>query len=286
VSSSALIYVGLVGGVSAAAWYAIRSGLSPGVALLAASVAAAAVIALGERLLPYRRAWLVPHGDLRTDVLHLIFTSLLAAGGRWFNVVAVSVAVSVLGVRPAASPSLWPASWPLVGQLALALVLQDLCAYWIHRAQHQIPLLWRFHAVHHSAPRLYWLNQMLNHPIDAMISGASMLPLAALGAPDVTLAVFGALTTAHLLLQHANIDYVLGPFDRLLSAAPAHRWHHSRRLAESNGNYGALLLTWDALFHSRIWPTDHPPPTDTGLADRPDYPQGYLGQLAAPFHSR
>jgi sterol desaturase/sphingolipid hydroxylase (fatty acid hydroxylase superfamily) len=270
-----------VAGAAAAAWLAVRAGASPGGTLLAVSVAAAVAVAALERLLPYRGAWLATHGDLRTDVLHLVFTSLLAAGGRWWN----TVAIGALGLHASigAGPALWPAAWPLAVQLALALLVQDFCGYWIHRAQHVVPLLWRFHAVHHSAPRLYWLNQWRNHPVDAMISGASMVPLALLGAPESTLAVFGALTTAHLLLQHANIDYRLGPLNLLLSAAPAHRWHHSRHLDESNANYGAVLITWDALFRTRVWPADRAPPVDTGLADRPDFPQDYLGQLAAPF---
>jgi sterol desaturase/sphingolipid hydroxylase (fatty acid hydroxylase superfamily) len=272
--------VGLVGGSYLLAWLAIGRGMSPARVLLGLSVAAAIVIALLERIVPYRREWLVEQGDLRTDALHLIFTSLLAAGGRWSG----ALVTWALGLNQAAvSASLWPTAWPLPAQLVLALLIQDFCGYWVHRAQHVIPLLWRFHAVHHSAPRLYWMNQMRNHPIDAMISGASMIPLAVLGAPEGTLAVYGVLSTVHLLLQHANIDYRLGPLARWLSAAQAHRWHHSRRLDESNGNYGSILLAWDALFRTRVWPTDHQPPIETGLADRPDFPRDYLGQLAAPF---
>ncbi len=272
-----------MGGTGAAAWWTLAGGASPGRVLLGASVAAAAVITLLERALPYQRKWLTSQGDLRTDLLHLLFTSVLAAGGRWFN----AFAILALGLnQPAVSASLWPAAWPLPAELALALLIQDFCGYWVHRAQHEIRVLWRFHSIHHSAPRLYWLNQWRNHPIDALVSGASMIPLALLGAPETTLAVYGVVTTVHLLLQHANIDYRLGPFDRLLSAARAHRWHHSRNPCEANANYGSVLLVWDALFRTRVWPIGREPPVDTGLGTQPDFPQGYVSQLTAPFDAR
>jgi sterol desaturase/sphingolipid hydroxylase (fatty acid hydroxylase superfamily) len=44
------------------------------------------------------------------------------------------------------SPRTWPAWTPFV----IGLVLVDLWMYWWHRINHSVPLLWRFHAVHHS----------------------------------------------------------------------------------------------------------------------------------------
>src|SRR5262249_2956176 len=55
----------------------------PAVAVVAAVVfAGAAVIFALERVLPYRREWLVPRGDVRTDVCHLVFSGALAEAGR------------------------------------------------------------------------------------------------------------------------------------------------------------------------------------------------------------
>ena len=89
---------------------------------------AAVVIALAERVWPYRRVWLEPHDDVRTDVLHLVFSTGLAAGGRWL------VALVLGGTVVAAPVSLWPVTWPIGGQLGLALLIEEFCAYWIHRA--------------------------------------------------------------------------------------------------------------------------------------------------------
>jgi sterol desaturase/sphingolipid hydroxylase (fatty acid hydroxylase superfamily) len=39
---------------------------------------------------------------------------------------------------------------PFVPQLLLCVLVADLAQYWTHRAYHEAPFLWRFHAVHHS----------------------------------------------------------------------------------------------------------------------------------------
>ena len=61
----------------------------------------------------------------------------------------------------------------LLAQLPLALVVAELVEYSFHRLMHEVPWLWRFHATHHSAPRLYWLNAARFHPIDLFLVGAN-----------------------------------------------------------------------------------------------------------------
>jgi sterol desaturase/sphingolipid hydroxylase (fatty acid hydroxylase superfamily) len=276
---SGLLYVALVGGALGLSWVALERGLAPLAIVIGVTALGAAAVALAEQLMPFRAEWRRPHGDLQTDVLHLVCTTSLVAGGRWLN----GAALGAFGVDASSlAPSLWPARWPLGAQLGLALIVEELAGYWIHRAQHEVPLFWRFHAIHHSAPRLYWLNQLRNHPVDALVSSLAMAPLVLGGAPERVLVLFGATSTVHVLLQHANVDLRLGALDRLLSLGRAHRWHHSRVIAESNANYGSLLLVWDTLFGTRYW-SEREPPVDTGLADGRQLPPDYLGQLAAPF---
>jgi sterol desaturase/sphingolipid hydroxylase (fatty acid hydroxylase superfamily) len=271
------LYVLLVGGSGVLAWLGLRAGYSSTLVTGGIIVAAFVAIVVLERLLPYRREWLRSHGDVWTDTLHMAVTTGLAAGGRWFNVAAFAL----LGAS-GTSAGLWPSAWPLAAQLALAMLIEELAGYWIHRVQHNVPLFWRFHSVHHTAPRLYWLNQARNHPIDALVSSAAILPVAALGAPDATLSVFTVVLSVHLALQHSNIDLRLGRLNLLLASGEVHRWHHSRRLEESNANYGGFLYIFDVLFGTGVLPSEHPP-VDTGLSDDRGYPQHYLGQLRAPF---
>lgn len=48
-------------------------------------------------------------------------------------------------------------SQPLALQFLEILLLADFTQYWVHRAFHAVPCLWRFHAIHHSSRSLDWL---------------------------------------------------------------------------------------------------------------------------------
>jgi len=68
--------------------------------------------------------------------------------------------------------------------------------------------------------------------------------------------------------------------------AELHRWHHSRRLEESNTNFGQNLIVWDVVFGTRFLPKDREPPADIGIAGLPAFPMDYWGQLVSPFRWR
>jgi sterol desaturase/sphingolipid hydroxylase (fatty acid hydroxylase superfamily) len=269
----ASVYPLIVGGSLAAGLFGIGRGVDPGVVLAVVTVAAALVVALVEVVLPYRRAWSRSKGDLLVDMLHAGSSNLA------YQVGAVAVAA-------AGSAGAWPTRWPLAVQIPLALVVAELGFYALHRAEHRGGFLWRLHAVHHSAPRLYWLNANRNHPIDAfLIAVVYVGPLFLLGAGADLIALVTCISGAHGAVQHSNVDVRLGPLNEVVSGAEVHRWHHSRRLAEANGNYGTTLLVWDHVFRTRVAPEGRPP-IDPGLGDLPWFPEGWVGQLAAPFSKR
>jgi sterol desaturase/sphingolipid hydroxylase (fatty acid hydroxylase superfamily) len=271
--------------MAAAVWTVIAAmdaGVESGLAVVAVNVAAALVVLVFERVLPYRRAWNASAGDVRTDVLHAAFNGVTGEIGRLLTVAGLTF-VSVR-LSTALGTGLWPSRWPLWAQLALAFPIGELPVYWIHRLEHRGGFLWRLHAVHHSAPRLYFLNATRNHPIDAVVSLAFLVaPLVLLGAGERLLAVAMVVWAVHALFQHGNVDVRLGPLNWLLSMAEVHRWHHSRRIDEANANYGQTLLVWDIVFGTRRVPEGREPPEDVGLAGLPAYPAGWLGQLASPF---
>ena len=49
------------------------------------------------------------------------------------------------------------AALPVWLRLTAALVVNEIGGYWGHRWSHEIPFLWRFHAIHHSAEEIDWL---------------------------------------------------------------------------------------------------------------------------------
>jgi ornithine lipid hydroxylase len=265
-----------------ATWYLIRGGMDPAVSLLWTQGGAVLAIFLAERLYPYHQTWLQSHGDIRVDVTHTAGVAL-TTGMAYPVATAAGVAVAgwLLGF---VEVSVWPSSWPLVLQVFLALVIGELPGYWIHRWQHSWDGLWRFHSIHHSAPRLYWLNAGRFHPVDMLMTYLpTYLLLVALGCNIEILTYFGLLTGVHGLFQHSNMQLKLGPLNWIFSMAELHRWHHSRTMEEANTNFGQTISIWDWVFGTRFLPKDREPPRDIGIADLPKFPMTWWAQIAAPF---
>ena len=246
----------------------------------------AIAVAITERLRPFRPEWNRSHGDVGTDVAHV----LVSGGGaaQLARPVAAALGVAIAGALSRhLGLDVWPRAWPLLAQLALALVIAELPQYWLHRWQHEHDWLWRFHSVHHSAPRLYWLNAARFHPVDlGLLYLVGYVPLIALGCPEETIMLFALFDAVFGMLQHGNIDVHLGWLNRVFSMAEPHRWHHSRVLDEANTNYGSNLIVWDLVFGTFFLPGDRQPPAAIGIADMPAFPQTWAAQMAAPFRWR
>jgi hypothetical protein len=112
------------------------------------------LIALLERWLPHRREWRRAQGDLRADLL--LFTGAIAGASSPRRCSAPrSPWAPGSRTSSAARSGRWAGRRSPLG---LALLVAELGHYAFHRLSHESPLVWRLHAVHHSAPRLYWLN--------------------------------------------------------------------------------------------------------------------------------
>lgn len=253
--------------------------------LLAAGVTVCAgiVIIVLERLHPHELDWNTSRGDIPTDATHALVS--MAAVPELLTI-SVLAGVATLGAGASArlGVDLWPTHWPLLIQTALALVIGELGGYWVHRWTHEYDLLWRLHATHHSAPRLYFLNAARFHPLDtALAFSLQMAPLALLGCPASVIGLFTIVTGIHGLFQHCNVRLALGPLNYIFSMAELHRWHHSQTIVEANHNYGANLIIWDLVFGTFFWPKDRSPPSEIGIADMPLFPPDYWSQLKSPF---
>lgn len=273
-------------GTPAAMYWLIAQDVSVFIATYAVVVAVGLCFHILERVMPYRPDWNEQQGDLGNDIvsgtvayiilpifLKPLYIALLASAAGW-------IALQYGG-------SVWPSEWPVAAQLVLMLLLGDAGRYWGHRLAHTVPFLWRFHAVHHSAKRLWWWNATRQHPIDkTWFTFTEMLFPVLLGADGVVLALYLGVTAVCGFSQHCNINMKLGPLYYLFNVVELHRWHHSKNPAESDNNYGNNLIIYDRLFGTYFHPERQEAVArevgDIGLIN-PDYPQHYLGQLKAPF---
>ncbi|MGW5569719.1 sterol desaturase family protein [Nocardia thailandica] len=237
---------------------------------------AVAVSFTAERLLPYQAAWNNSHGDTGRDTAHTLVNETLILG----SVAAIPVLAAVVP-----GDGIWPGSWPFVVQVLVAILVADLGITLAHYASHKIGVLWRFHAVHHSVQRFYGLNGLMKHPLHQtieMTAGVTPLLLAGISVPVA--AVLSLAVAVQLLLQHSNADYRVGPFKYVLALNEGHRFHHLKWAGIGDVNFGLFTLIWDHLLGTYSYdPHRRFSSADLGMAAKPDYPVGYLAQLAEPF---
>lgn len=264
----------MFGFIGAALWLA-ASGRS--LAWLAPLLGGAVAVSfLVERLIPYDRAWNRPQGDGRRDVLHaLVNEGSVYAGAALIPVLTL--------LSPAAG--IWPDGWPLWAQLVLAILVADLGITLCHYFSHKVPWLWRFHAVHHSVQRMYGFNGLMKHPVhQALETLAGTTPLILIGLPLEVGVLLGYSVAIQLLLQHANVDMRIGPLRHVIAWAPVHRFHHQKWAGTGDVNFALFTCLWDHLLRTAYYdPGRRLISEDLGIGDQPDYPRGYLAQLAAPF---
>lgn len=152
-------------------------------------------------------------------------------------------------VAPLAPLHLWPTDLPFALQFALFLILGDGLDYVRHRALHRVPVLWRFHELHHAVDRLHVFRKHRFHFVEGAVRSLLVeLPLLLLGAPAPLFAWGLAAMNFLGYPAHAAVRFrTPGPFHRVVVTPAVHRLHHDRRRAIHDGNYGALFSLWDVL---------------------------------------
>ena len=279
-------YPALIAGSMGATYWLMGQGVHAGLAVVQVFLGSLVLLALLERVYPRYVGWNRSRGDIRVDGIHYVVSAAL--GSVVVSNALLTSAMVVLGgwLSAQLGVGLWPSGWPILAQVALGLIVVEFAGYWLHRLTHEYDILWRFHAIHHSAPRLYWLNATRNHPIDSIILGVGQkLMIVPLGPPTEVFALLGVVAAVHGFSQHTNLQQRCGPLNWIFATAELHRWHHSQTLREANSNYGQTLIIWDILFGTRYLP-DRAPPEAVGIGDLPGFPVTYWGHLLAPFRWR
>ena len=162
--------------------------------------------------------------------------------------------------------------------LAVYLIGFDILLYWTHRMHHAVPLLWKFHAVHHSPNDLDALHNFV-HPVELLVRYFTIvLPLSLLIQVDQFqfYAVFAFLAVQNQL-NHMNIPVNFGFLGRVLVDNRHHFIHHSRDAAHYNRNFAAIFSFTDRLFGTYEPPVRGPlPKTGFDPGQRPERLVDYL----------
>jgi sterol desaturase/sphingolipid hydroxylase (fatty acid hydroxylase superfamily) len=199
------------------------------------------------------------------------------------------VAWAVHHIEPSGLYS-WSANLPIRARFLLAIIVGEFGAYWGHRWSHEIPLLWRFHAIHHSAEEIDWLVNTRAHPLDMFFGRfCGLLPLYVLGLAQPTGTtvdwvpqLYAVVGTIWSFLVHANTRWRFGFLERLLATPAFHHWHHTNDGEKYiNKNYAAILPCMDLLFGTFYLPKQRLP-EKYGI-DTPISPS-FAGQLLQPLN--
>ena len=141
-----------------------------------------------------------------------------------------------------------------IAMVTLSVLLLDMLIYWQHRLFHTVPMLWRFHKMHHADSHVDTTTGLRFHPVEiAMSLGIKAAAVVMLGVPAIAIVIFEVALNGFALFNHANVRLPQKWDDRIglvLITQRLHRIHHSQAKSESNSNYGFSVSWWDRLFNS------------------------------------
>jgi sterol desaturase/sphingolipid hydroxylase (fatty acid hydroxylase superfamily) len=233
-----------------------------------------------ETWFPRRAEQPVFRTEWREDLFYFLVSSMLVQIITWLSFGPARVLFELTAGWAAFRA--WVAGWPFLAQLVLIMLLTDLVQYWLHRAFHRIPFLWRFHAVHHSARVMDWMAGARMHFLEILVlRGTTVLPMILLGFSQDAVNAYILIVYLWATFAHANIGWRFGWLDRWLVTPRFHHWHHGIEKEAIDVNF-AIHFPWlDKLFGTHHLPEDRWP-EGYGISGHP-VPKGYWKQWRHPF---
>lgn len=147
-------------------------------------------------------------------------------------------------------------AWPQWLEITICAIALDMAIYWQHVASHKIPMLWRFHKVHHADRDIDVTTGTRFHPVEIVLSMLyKFAVIVVLGPAPLAVFIFEVVLNGSAMFNHANLRLPLGVdrIVRLIFVTPdMHRVHHSVRHDETDSNYGFNLAWWDRAFGTYI----------------------------------
>jgi sterol desaturase/sphingolipid hydroxylase (fatty acid hydroxylase superfamily) len=135
------------------------------------------------------------------------------------------------------------------------ILLLDYTLYWWHYMTHRVPVLWRFHEVHHLDQEMDATTALRFHFGEITISLAfRAVQIAVIGPSPLTVAVWQVFLFLCILFHHSNVRLSLLSeriLARLVVTPRLHGIHHSIVPEEVNSNWSSGLTIWDWL-HSTL----------------------------------
>jgi sterol desaturase/sphingolipid hydroxylase (fatty acid hydroxylase superfamily) len=188
-----------------------------------------------------------------TTILLVVTQPLALAGGVLLAHLAAPEAKDAL------------AGWPILGQIALLLLCDDMMQYWWHRLSHTVPWLYNLHRPHHNAEymsvRIVYRNNIFYYLLMPSLWLSGVLVYLGLG---WIYAGYVVVKMAVIIAAHSDrrwdaplyrarwLSPVMWLVERTISTPATHAAHHGKHADDGvthyKGNFGNLLFFWDVLF--------------------------------------
>lgn len=206
-------------------------------------------------------------------VINLFFISVLIYCVEWLNSNEIGL--------------LFLFELPFWIKLILSVMLFDFATYWLHRASHKIPLLWRLHRVHHSDTTMDSTATFRFHPIElAIVYQAGNVVAAGIFGLDVTsLALYYFIVYIFFFLEHSNLNFpkwLNNTFGLIFVMPDHHRVHHHQEQFYTDSNFADIFIIWDRIFGTlKLIPVEQ---MNYGLVEfEGEKKQSFLYLMKSPF---
>lgn len=172
-------------------------------------------------------------------VLNIFFVSIQVYCIEWLNSNDIGI--------------LYIVELPFWIKLFLGVVLYDFTTYWIHRASHKIPLLWRLHRVHHSDTTMDSSTTFRFHPLELIFiyQTGNILTAGIFGTDLTSMALYYFIIYIFFFLEHSNLNYpkwLNNSFGLVFVMPDYHRVHHHQEQFYTDSNFADIFIIWDRIF--------------------------------------
>lgn len=246
------------------------------------------LILLGTIFIPIERLFKkneqpIFRDDWREDLLYFFISSLFVQSLTYMSLTPSLTLVRETGWASGFREMV--ASQTLILQFFEIMFVTDFVQYWFHRLFHEIPWLWKFHAVHHSAQKMDWIAGSRMHVFEIVLLRAfTTVPMYFMGYSESALYAYIFFVYLFSVFVHSNIRFHFGFLQNILCTPRFHHWHHGVEKEAININYAVHFPILDRLFGTYHMPGEEWP-IGYGISGHP-VPHGYVSQFKYPFQKK
>ena len=232
-----------------------------------------------EQLWPLRRDQHTFRSEWKLDMTYYVFNHLMVSV---ILLVTTMFSERLFGWAVNDTVQGWVRAQPVWLQAIEVLFVADLAQYWGHRAMHEHPRLWNFHAVHHCPAEMDWLSGSRIHFLEVLFTRSTVItPIYLLGFDPIAINFYVIWVGIQGVLIHSNTSLSFGPLRYLFTTPHFHHWHHAADAEAIDRNYAANLPVLDMIFGTYVdnggrWPQRY------GVVGKP-LPRGFVAQHLYPF---